>query len=304
MDKSASASGKHQKKCKDGTDITHGVSKDSIDNGGHEGDAQRLAVLDGGTPACSWLRDFTSGAEGCWLESQLRAFVQEEFLENGGVLDGEQFVKAMMRNLDMGGYDRPGKRTLQAEEPVLSSATKAAAVMDLFQHVDVHGEGAVSWEDVSNYFIEQGMSDAMKLGGIVVLALLGSISAQREAPTPPQRPPREAREEREEAQQGLVACRLAGKTPEECYEGFRNSTGGTPADKVKERFELEKGAPKALLGTLENCTRDIAASNASFDECKEQLKTLLQTLKSETLTDEEVEREIRKIAGEKAQARS
>ena len=43
----------------------------------------------------------------------------------------------------------------------------------------------------------------MKLGGIVVLALLGSISAQREAPTPPQRPPREAREEREEAQQGL-----------------------------------------------------------------------------------------------------
>ena len=44
MDKSASASGKHQKKCKDGTDITHGVSKDSIDNGGHEEDAQRLAV--------------------------------------------------------------------------------------------------------------------------------------------------------------------------------------------------------------------------------------------------------------------
>ncbi|CAE7839819.1 unnamed protein product [Symbiodinium sp. CCMP2592] len=31
---------------------------------------------------------------------------------------------------------------------------------DLFQHVDVHGEGAVSWEDVSNYFIEQGMSGA------------------------------------------------------------------------------------------------------------------------------------------------
>ncbi|CAE7302602.1 pum [Symbiodinium sp. CCMP2456] len=82
--------------------------------------------------------------------------------------------------------------------------------------------------------------------------------------------------------------------------GFGNSTGGTPPDKVKERFELEKGAPKALLGTLENCTRDIAASNGSFDECKEQLKTVLQTLKNETLTDEEVEREIRKIAGEKA----
>ena len=100
--------------------------------------------------------------------------------------------------------------------------------------------------------------------------------------------------------QGLVVCRLAGKTMEECLQGFGNSTGGTPPDKVKERFELEKGAPKALLGTLENCTRDIAASNGSFDECKEQVKTLLQTLKSEPLTDQEVEREIRKIAGEKA----
>ena len=65
-------------------------------------------------------------------------------------------------------------------------------------------------------------------------------------------------------------------------KGFGDSTGGTPPDKVKERFELEKGAPKALLGTLENCTRDIAASSGSFDECKEQLKTLLQTLKNET----------------------
>ena len=51
----------------------------------------------------------------------------------------------------------------------------------------------------------------MKLGGIVALALLYTISAQREAP-----PPR--REEREEAQQGLVACRLAGKTLEECRQ--------------------------------------------------------------------------------------
>ncbi|CAE7594193.1 unnamed protein product [Symbiodinium natans] len=93
------------------------------------------------------------------LSADLLEHVKEEFLDNGGVLDGEQFVKAMMRNLDMGGYDRPGKSAhLTGEEPVLSSATKAAAVMDLFQHVDVHGEGAVSWEDVSNYFIEQGMS--------------------------------------------------------------------------------------------------------------------------------------------------
>eukprot|EP00438_Fugacium_kawagutii_P009546 Skav232327 [mRNA] locus=scaffold2697:354817:358597:- [translate_table: standard] len=29
---------------------------------------------------------------------------------------------------------------------------------DLFSHVDVHGESSVTWEDVSNYFIEQGMS--------------------------------------------------------------------------------------------------------------------------------------------------
>ncbi|CAE7839821.1 unnamed protein product [Symbiodinium sp. CCMP2592] len=138
----------------------------------------------------------------------------------------------------------------------------------------------------------------MKLGGIVAFALLYTISAQREAPPP--RPLKEVREEREEAQQGLVACRLAGKTLEECRQGFGNSTGGTPPDKVKERFELEKGAPKALLGTLENCTRDIAASNGSFDECKDQIKSLVQTLKNETLSDAEVEREIRKIAGEKA----
>eukprot|EP00439_Symbiodinium_sp_Y106_P083397 s297_g23.t1 len=50
------------------------------------------------------------------LSADLLEHVKEEFLENGGVLDGEQFVKAMMRNLDMGGYDRPGKRTLQTEE--------------------------------------------------------------------------------------------------------------------------------------------------------------------------------------------
>ena len=35
-------------------------------------------------------------------------------------------------------------------------------VQDLFSHVDVHGEGSVSWEDVSNYFIEQGMSGVNK----------------------------------------------------------------------------------------------------------------------------------------------
>ena len=46
--------------------------------------------------------DFTAGWEAS--ESQLIACgVQEEFLENGGVLDGEQFVKAMMRQ----GKERP-----------------------------------------------------------------------------------------------------------------------------------------------------------------------------------------------------
>ena len=84
---------------------------------------------------------------------------------------------------------------------------------------------------------------AMKLA--LVLALLCTAGAQRQ----PQRPPKEVREEREEAQEGLVACRLQGKAPEECRKDFGNSTGAPP-DPVKERFELETGP---FLKTIVKC---------------------------------------------------
>lgn len=91
------------------------------------------------------------------LSADVLENVKAEFVENGGALNGEDFVRAMLRNLDL---DRPGKSARQDKEgdPARNAAVKAAAVMDLFSHMDVHGESSVTWEDVSNYFIEQGMS--------------------------------------------------------------------------------------------------------------------------------------------------
>ncbi|CAJ1438649.1 unnamed protein product, partial [Effrenium voratum] len=95
------------------------------------------------------------------LSADLLESMKVEFLDQGGALNGEQFVRAMLRTSD-GALQREHRVSHTAmpketNEPVLGAA-KAAAVMDLFSHVDVHGEGSVSWEDVSNYFIEQGMS--------------------------------------------------------------------------------------------------------------------------------------------------
>ncbi|CAE7278849.1 gcy-35 [Symbiodinium natans] len=106
----------------------------------------------------------------------------------------------------------------------------------------------------------------------------------------------------EEAQEVLVACRLADKAPEECRRQFGNSTAMPPPDKVKERFEMEKGAPRAILGTLENCTEDIgkAGLSVTFEDCKMQVKAMLEKLKNETVPAEELDRQIRKIAEEKA----
>lgn len=93
------------------------------------------------------------------LSADVLENVKAEFVENGGALNGEQFVRAMLRNLD---GDRSGKSQVSATQesasPIRSASIRAAAVMDLFSHVDVHGESSVTWEDVSNYFIEQGMS--------------------------------------------------------------------------------------------------------------------------------------------------
>ena len=54
----------------------------------------------------------------------------------------------------------------ESASPVRSASARAAAVMDLFSHVDVHGESSVTWEDVSNYFIEQGMSGSTAVSAL------------------------------------------------------------------------------------------------------------------------------------------
>lgn len=92
------------------------------------------------------------------LSADVLENVKAEFVENGGALNGEQFVRAMLRNLDGGSGKSQVSTTQESASPMRSASIRAAAVMDLFSHVDVHGESSVTWEDVSNYFIEQGMS--------------------------------------------------------------------------------------------------------------------------------------------------
>ena len=132
----------------------------------------------------------------------------------------------------------------------------------------------------------------MKLAACAFAALAVACVAQ---PKPPKKL-------LEEAQEVLVACRLADKAPEECRQQFGNFTAMPPPDKVTERFEMEKGAPRAILGTLENCTEDIGKAdvNVTFEDCKMQVKAMLEKLKNETVPLEELDRQIRKIAGKKA----
>eukprot|EP00930_Biecheleria_cincta_P003503 TRINITY_DN104439_c0_g1_i1.p1 TRINITY_DN104439_c0_g1~~TRINITY_DN104439_c0_g1_i1.p1 ORF type:complete len:1163 (-),score=173.88 TRINITY_DN104439_c0_g1_i1:432-3920(-) len=113
------------------------------------------------------------------ISAELLESVKEDFMDSGGALTQEQFVRAMLRSLAPGAGDdtkvRSGKvafgraaEEIEAQmvpyagnssvrEPV-KGAAKTAAVADLFGRVDVHGEGSVTWEEVSNYLIEQGMS--------------------------------------------------------------------------------------------------------------------------------------------------
>lgn len=126
--------------------------------------------------------------------------IKKDFIKEGGVLDLEQFSRAMLhslsnpeRVLDADGsrrsHDPPSrdhsgalllaeaeaKLQALASEGVLhpslsraagfaepsarsSAAARVAAAIDLFRRVDVHGEGQITWEEVSNYFIEQGMA--------------------------------------------------------------------------------------------------------------------------------------------------
>jgi len=120
------------------------------------------------------------------ISAELLESIKKDFVTQGGILDGEQFTKAMLRNLSASDpEEKPGvkgktqkasvsfgvgddarqpmrevanrKAKLASNEP-MKGATRAAAVIDLFRRVDVHSEGSISWEKVSNYFIEQGMA--------------------------------------------------------------------------------------------------------------------------------------------------
>lgn len=119
--------------------------------------------------------------------------IKQDFTTNNGSLSIEQFTKAMLRNI--GAPEDTEKRKEKTRSTVSflqendrresssslgsaagtrpqgvttfagggaidvpSSRTEyAAQVVDLFQRVDVHDEGIITWEEVSNYLIEQGM---------------------------------------------------------------------------------------------------------------------------------------------------
>jgi len=117
------------------------------------------------------------------ISADLLESIKKDFLAQGGVLDLEQFTKVMLRNLSVSDPEstpRKGVRAVAFEskdssdgkmprdsfqqardktgkEP-MKGAKRAAAVIDLFRRVDVHSEGSITWDEVSNYFIEQGMA--------------------------------------------------------------------------------------------------------------------------------------------------
>lgn len=132
------------------------------------------------------------------ISAELLESVKQVFLASGGALDLDQFARAMLKSLEpmqyatgkeargqpmrqwvaaaaggrtaarfpaeaeqelpaaLGAAGYPGGAT-GVREPTRGAA-RAAAVIDLFQRVDVHGEGSITWDEVSNYLIEQGMA--------------------------------------------------------------------------------------------------------------------------------------------------
>eukprot|EP00927_Polykrikos_kofoidii_P038230 TRINITY_DN32542_c0_g1_i1.p1 TRINITY_DN32542_c0_g1~~TRINITY_DN32542_c0_g1_i1.p1 ORF type:complete len:994 (+),score=135.24 TRINITY_DN32542_c0_g1_i1:102-3083(+) len=83
--------------------------------------------------------------------------IEQDFAAHGGELDLPRFTRAMLHHLeaqddfdDMSGSGRVPTRA--------TSAAHAAAAMDLFRRVDYHSEGTISWEGMSSYLIEYGMS--------------------------------------------------------------------------------------------------------------------------------------------------
>jgi WD40 repeat protein/Ca2+-binding EF-hand superfamily protein len=112
------------------------------------------------------------------ISAELLESIKKDFFAQGGDLDLEQFTKAMLRNLSASDPEEKPKKAIKhgvsfaaegssavkehkksvtSNEP-MKGATRASAVIDLFRRVDVHSEGSISWDEVSNYLIEQGMA--------------------------------------------------------------------------------------------------------------------------------------------------
>eukprot|EP00927_Polykrikos_kofoidii_P016182 TRINITY_DN17272_c0_g1_i1.p1 TRINITY_DN17272_c0_g1~~TRINITY_DN17272_c0_g1_i1.p1 ORF type:complete len:1207 (+),score=224.15 TRINITY_DN17272_c0_g1_i1:283-3903(+) len=121
--------------------------------------------------------------------------LKQDFMSCGGVLNLDQFSRATLRNLALPANVASARtsttetrKTPRSErsnksvsfekvsedcsvpETVSSTPqegaagespkafTRAAAVIDLFERIDVHAEGSITWDEVSNYLIDQGMA--------------------------------------------------------------------------------------------------------------------------------------------------
>jgi WD40 repeat protein len=113
------------------------------------------------------------------ISAEVLDSVKEDFVERGGSLRLDQFARAMLRHLE--GPPTAEELNPRREKAVAfseiveaeavdgsaldpkdkepdSQSTLTASVIDLFRRVDIHGEGAITWEEVSNYIIEQAMA--------------------------------------------------------------------------------------------------------------------------------------------------
>jgi len=93
--------------------------------------------------------------------------MEQDFLAHKGVLDIEQFTRAMLQHLEAQDMTEDGAWSPKASAATLES--RGAAAIDLFRRVDFHSEGSVSWESFTNWLFEQGMAggddtvDAIKM---------------------------------------------------------------------------------------------------------------------------------------------
>mmetsp|Transcript_41764 Transcript_41764/g.135083 ORF Transcript_41764/g.135083 Transcript_41764/m.135083 type:complete len:1182 (+) Transcript_41764:195-3740(+) len=127
--------------------------------------------------------------------------VKQDFFAQGGALNLNQFVGAMLRSLEApnmaggatgstaevpkktvgfgdggsgGGY--PGGGASGGVHDRNGRTGRTAALVDLFRRVDVHGEGSITWDEVSNYLIDHGVAGGDEF-------TVDSIRSYRQSPT-------------------------------------------------------------------------------------------------------------------------